>query len=116
MAHSFGGKWTQEKLEKVGYYLQSYATALKNQNFRLIYVDAFAGTGYVSLKDKNENQLSLLEFEETEVREFVSGSAKNALEVNPPFDEYVFIEKNEKRFAELENLKKDFPNLMRWFN
>ncbi len=111
MARSFGGKWTQEKLEKVGYYLQSYATALKNQNFRLIYVDAFAGTGYVSLKDKDENQLSLLEFEETEVKEFVSGSAKNALEVNPPFDEYVFIERNEKRFVELENLKKDFPNL-----
>lgn len=111
MAHSFGGKWTQEKLEKVGFYLQSYATALKNQNFRLTYVDAFAGTGYVGLKEKNENQLSSMEFEETEVREFVSGSAKNALEVNPPFDEYIFIEKNEKRFAELENLKNDFPNL-----
>jgi len=111
MAHSFGGKWTQEKLEKVGDYLQTYTIALKNQNFKLIYVDAFAGTGYVHLKDKDESQLSLPEFVEIEVREFVSGSAKNALEVNPPFDEYIFIEKNEKRFSELENLKKDFPNL-----
>src|SRR5215204_3021600 len=111
MAHSFGGKWTKEKLEKVGNYLQTYATALKNQKFRLIYVDAFAGTGYINLTDKNESQLSLPEFEEIEVREFVSGSARNALEVNPPFDEYIFIEKNEKRFSELEKLKIDFPNL-----
>lgn len=111
MAHSFGGKWTREKLEKVGNYLQTYATALKNQKFKLVYVDAFAGTGYVTLKDKDESQLSLPEFEEIEVREFVSGSARNALEVNPPFDEYIFIEKNERRFAELENLKNDFPIL-----
>jgi three-Cys-motif partner protein len=111
MAHSFGGKWTQAKLEKVGYYLQTYSTALKNQKFKLIYVDAFAGTGYVNLEDKAENQPFFAEFEETEVRDFVSGSAKNALEVNPPFDEYIFIEKDEGRFSELDNLKKDYPNL-----
>lgn len=111
MAHSFGGKWTKEKLEKVGNYLQTYVTALKNQKFKLIYVDAFAGTGYINLIGNNESQLTLPEFEEIEVREFVSGSARNALEVNPPFDEYVFIEKNETRFSELEKLKNDFPNL-----
>ncbi|CAN5281719.1 three-Cys-motif partner protein TcmP [soil metagenome] len=111
MAHSFGGKWTQEKLDKVGHYLQTYSTALKNQKFKLIYVDAFAGTGYVNLQDKSENQPFLIEFEETDVRDFVSGSAKNALEINPPFDEYIFIEKDEKRFSELSNLKKYFPNI-----
>ena len=56
MAHSFGGKWTQEKLEKVGHYLQTYATALKNQKFKLIYIDAFAGTGYINLKEKDTSQ------------------------------------------------------------
>ena len=111
MAHSFGGKWTQEKLDKVGHYLQTYSTALKNQRFKLIYVDAFAGTGYVNLQDKDENQQFLPEFEEIEVKEFVSGSAKNALEVNPPFDEYIFIEKNEGRFSELANLKNDYPDI-----
>lgn len=111
MAHLFGGKWTQQKLEKVGNYLQTYTTALKNQKFHLIYVDAFAGTGYVNLKEKDESQLLLPEFTENDVKDFVSGSTINALEVKPPFDEYVFIEKNEKRVSELNNLKSDYPNL-----
>lgn len=111
MAHLFGGKWTQEKLQKVGHYLNSYATALKNQKFRLIYVDAFAGTGYVTLKEKDETQLLLPEFEEKDIKDFVFGSARNALEVVPPFDEYVFIEKSEKRFVELEVLKNDYQTL-----
>jgi three-Cys-motif partner protein len=111
MAHSFGGKWTQEKLEKVGNYLQTYSTALKNQSFRRIYVDAFAGTGYVNFKEKQNNQMLFPEFEETEVKEFVKGSAQIALNVIPPFDEYIFIEKDENRFSELEKLKEDFPHL-----
>ena len=43
--HSFGGPWTQEKLEILSRYLDAYTTALKNQPFRLIYIDAFAGPG-----------------------------------------------------------------------
>jgi three-Cys-motif partner protein len=111
MAHSFGGKWTQEKLEKVGNYLQTYSTALKNQSFRRVYVDAFAGTGYVNFKEKQSNSLLFPEFEESEVQDFVVGSAQIALNINPPFDEYIFIEKDTSRFSELENLKKDFPHL-----
>lgn len=111
MAHSFGGRWTQEKLEKVGNYLQTYSTALKNQSFKLIYVDAFAGTGYINLKEKQNNPLLFLEFEEFEVQEFVTGSAQIALNVNPPFDEYIFIEKDRNRFSESEKLKEDFPYL-----
>lgn len=45
MKHTFGGLWTQEKLQVLEKYLQFYATALKNQPFTLHYVDAFAGTG-----------------------------------------------------------------------
>lgn len=111
MAHSFGGKWTQEKLEKVGNYLQTYSTALKNQSFRRIYVDAFAGTGYVNFKEKQDSLSLLPEFEESEVQDFVAGSAQIALNINPPFDEYIFIEKDTNRFSELENLKRDFPHL-----
>lgn len=109
--HSFGGKWTQEKLEKVGYYLQTYSTALKNQSFKRIYVDAFAGTGYVNFKEKDENPTLFSEFNESEVKDFVAGSAQIALNINPPFDEYIFIEKDPNRFSELENLKISFPHL-----
>src|SRR5690606_41679286 len=44
--HGFGGPWTEEKLDRVTRYLQAYTTALKNQPFQLMYIDAFAGTGY----------------------------------------------------------------------
>ena len=42
---SFGGQWTLEKLGILKRYLDAYTTVLKNQSFRLIYVDAFAGEG-----------------------------------------------------------------------
>ena len=42
----FGGRWTEEKLEILRKYLQAYNTALKNQPFKRVYIDAFAGTGY----------------------------------------------------------------------
>ncbi len=45
----FGGSWTRTKLNVLQQYLQAYTTALKNQPFRLWYVDAFAGTGTVHL-------------------------------------------------------------------
>ena len=43
---SFGGPWTQEKLEILRRYLDAYTTALKNQPFDLWYIDAFAGSGW----------------------------------------------------------------------
>ena len=41
----FGGSWTQEKLNILRGYLDAYTTALKDQPFKLIYIDAFAGSG-----------------------------------------------------------------------
>ena len=43
--HRFGGQHTDEKLARLHEYLQAFATALKNQGFVLVYVDAFAGSG-----------------------------------------------------------------------
>lgn len=47
---SFGGPWTLQKLNILDRYLDAYTTALKNQPFNLIYVDAFAGEGSFSLQ------------------------------------------------------------------
>ena len=41
----FGGDWTEQKLEVVQKYLGAYTTALKNQPFKKLYIDAFAGSG-----------------------------------------------------------------------
>ena len=43
---SFGSDWTEDKLGRVGEYLERYNVALKNQLFSREYIDAFAGTGY----------------------------------------------------------------------
>jgi three-Cys-motif partner protein len=55
MKHSFGGDWTREKLERVKAYLDAYMTALKNQRFKLGYIDAFAGTGYINQREDNSS-------------------------------------------------------------
>ena len=50
--HGFGGPWTEEKLDRVTQYLHAYTTALKKQPFQLMYIDAFAGTGYRASRQK----------------------------------------------------------------
>ena len=44
---AFGGNWTEEKLDILAKYLDAYTTALKNKQFRLVYLDAFAGAGEI---------------------------------------------------------------------
>jgi len=54
MSQSFGGDWTQEKLARVGKYLNAYTHILSKKNFRFAYIDAFAGTGYNEIKDDDD--------------------------------------------------------------
>ena len=72
----FGGTWTVKKLDAVEDYLSFYTTALKKQGFRLCYIDAFSGSGNVTLKNGI----------------ITEGSAIRALKY--PFDKYIFIEKD----------------------
>ena len=113
MAHSFGGTWTIEKLERVKAYLDAYMKALKNKRFKLGYIDAFAGTGYINPKNDDDSQPFLPAFAEVaeDVKEFYDGSARIALQLEKPFDTYIFIDKSEARTIELEKLKEEFPQL-----
>lgn len=110
MKHSFGGEWTREKIERVREYLVAYMTALKNQPFKLVYIDAFAGTGYINQKAENL-QPFLPEFAEEDVKDFFDGSTKTALQLENPFHTYIFIEKEKARVSELDKLKIEFPKL-----
>lgn len=98
---SFGGPWTQEKLEILRQYLDRYTTVLKKRSFRLTYVDAFAGAGtYADLSDEYE-----------EFYELHQGSAQIALEIDDrPFDRFVFIENNMKRVESLNGLASQYQN------
>lgn len=112
--HSFGGAWTHEKLERVRKYLEAYVKIMRKRTHSYAYVDAFAGTGYINKKAKEsltdeEFQLSLPELLEPEVKDFIEGSARTALRITPGFKKYVFIEKDQKKVSQLENIKVDFP-------
>jgi len=96
---SFGGAWTKEKLEILERYLNAYTTALKEQQFKLMYIDAFAGDGKIPLRDNDTDEIS-----------FLSGSAERAAQVSDKqFDRLVFIEKYPGRCADLEKLSERHP-------
>lgn len=108
----FGGPWTQHKLECLAKYLHAYTQIFhKNpraRHFDTTYVDAFAGTGY--MKAPEVPLLGFMsEFLEG-VESYQKGSVVRALEVEPPFNHYLFIEKDAQRFRELEDLRTRFSN------
>jgi three-Cys-motif partner protein len=77
---------------------------------RFAYIDAFAGTGYQAIREAGNPAIPLLpELLEEEPKRFLEGSAAIALQIEPPFDSYIFIEKDPKRFIELQHLKTDYP-------
>jgi three-Cys-motif partner protein len=104
----FGGDWTERKLDVLADYLSAYNTALKNQPFTRVYVDAFAGTGYREKRQRQFNLSSLFEdTQQDESQRFLKGSAKRALEAQPPFDEYIFVESDAGNVRALEKLRQE---------
>ncbi len=103
----FGGEWTTEKLERVRKYLSAYTTIMSHQTFRFAYIDAFAGTGYRTIKKPDSQE----ELPFPDLDSFLDGSARIALQVQPRFTKYIFIEQSESRFNELQRLKEEFPQL-----
>lgn len=107
----FGGSWTEKKLQILSKYLSGYNTALKNQPFKRVYIDAFAGTGYRQQRKAEYDIPDLFEeFSPSESENFMKGSATLALETRPSFDEYFFIESDQKKVDELDKLKRTYPS------
>ena len=52
----------------------------------------------------------LPEFVEPDSQEFLAGSAQIALQTEPRFNKYMFIEQDESRFLELRKLKEIYPD------
>ena len=108
----FGGDWTTEKLERVKKYLQAYVRIMNKQNFRFLYIDAFAGTGYVELKDKQEDKIAslLLDLAKAEPQRFIQGSAQVALQIEPSFHKYVLIEKKQQKMLRTRKTKNSYSS------
>lgn len=88
MPNKFGGQWTVIKLNVLQQYLTAYLRVMKNQRHRysLVYIDAFAGSGQVSIRDGR----------------LLAGSTKIALDTKG-FDHYVFVEQD---MHHVHNLKR----------
>ncbi|HXY74763.1 MAG TPA: three-Cys-motif partner protein TcmP [Dehalococcoidales bacterium] len=80
----FGSFWTEAKLNAIENYLSAYTIALKKKNYKLCYIDAFAGDGSVVIKDGNE----------------IEGSSLRALKY--PFDKFYFFEKDPYNIEKLK--------------
>ncbi len=106
----FGGDWTEEKLRVLDRYLHAYAQALKNKSFELLYIDAFAGTGYREQRIVASTTTIFDEVAADNSQQFLDGSAKIALRCEPSFHRYVFVEMRKGKVAELEQLKLAFPS------
>lgn len=107
----FGGNWTAEKLDSVGKYLKAYTTALKSKPFHLIYIDAFAGSGYCGKQDGIEPDIPAIpELAADDTTEFLRGSTRVALDVEPPFAEYIFIDRDPTNCIALDKLRDEYPD------
>ncbi|MFV8393159.1 three-Cys-motif partner protein TcmP [Flavobacterium sp. LB2P6] len=102
--NKFGGDWTENKIEILVEYAKAYLTIMNNfakqYNWKLLYFDGFAGSGFIK-KGNEENQ------------KIIIGAASRILEiVNPrPFDLYYFVEKETDNINLLKQNTSDlFPN------
>jgi len=91
------GYWSEIKLEIIKEYAAAYSRIMatrKTPQFYHIYIDAFAGPG----KHISER-----------TGEFVPGSPQIALQIDPPFREYHFIDIDIAKIAELKKLVAQRP-------
>lgn len=110
--HRFGGPWTELKLKAVADYLKFYTTALSQsptpeRPFSLWYVDAFAGTGERTVELETTALLDAAGDRFTTIQ--MQGSARRALDIEPPFSHFRFIERNSRRIKALHDLVGRYP-------
>lgn len=108
------GPWAKEKLDALARYLDFYTKVLKNQPWRTIYLDGYAGGGRAVVraeKRATSGELGLFDQEmsiDGEARELIDGSPRVALGIANPFDRYIFVDPDPDRATELQALKQDF--------
>jgi three-Cys-motif partner protein len=101
------GPWVNEKLDALGRYLDYYTKVLKNQPWRTIYIDGFAGAGRAALRGVSEREGFFVGPDAGELK-LIDGSPRVALGIANPFDRYVFIEPEATRAAQLQGLRTEF--------
>jgi three-Cys-motif partner protein len=115
MKQSFGGKWTEAKLDFVEKYARGYLTVMhrneRASHLTTTYIDGFAGSGLRYITDDPTEDV-FEEMRDAEAQSFFRGSARRALDLNPVFGRYIFIETN-RSYAEMlrRDLATEYPLL-----
>ena len=100
------GQWSEEKLDLLAKYLKAYSDIMSNQKTSnnptrkpwlraYYYIDAFAGSVRPIAKEDEER--------------YVEGSPLRALQTQPQFDGYWFIDVSPQRIERVERLREEFP-------
>ncbi len=96
LKHDIVGVWSELKLEILKKYATAYSQILTNNRLHHAYIDAFAGAGTHVAK---------------RTRKLIPGSPLNALDIQPPFEDYYLIDLDQARVAELRRLTADRKNV-----
>ena len=96
------------KLDIVEKYLKRYSAALHTWCSDVWYIDAFAGTGKRTVRVKPRSG-DLFEEPSPEYVEQRRGSAKIAIDIEPPFNHLLFMDVKPKHVAALNALKAENP-------
>ena len=118
---SWGGSWTEQKLDTFESYVRAYLTIMNAYrdkfHWKLIYFDGFAGSGTRTAEERETEKKKALELfgdEKIETRELsvYQGAAERIIRLEEQmrgFDFYYFIDKEEENCALLELKLSQYP-------
>ncbi|UBF29423.1 three-Cys-motif partner protein TcmP [Kovacikia minuta CCNUW1] len=94
------GRWSEGKLDLLAKYLKAYSVIMNEQKKNWLrayyYIDAFAGS--VRPRAKEDEQ------------RYIHGSPLRALQTEPRFDGYWFIDVSPRRIERMQRLREAFPD------
>lgn len=111
---SWGGKWTEEKLDAFEKYVKAYLTIMNTRRdacgWKLLYFDGFAGSGSRNLEEEKEEVEYAADLfgQEVTIEDFnvYQGAAERVVKIEGDsvrsFDHFYFVDKNEANCKALE--------------
>ena len=111
---SWGGKWTEEKLDAFEKYVKAYLAIMNKfrdtYGWKLLYFDGFAGCGTRTQEEEKEDVIEVKDLFGQEVRaedfNVYKGAAERVVKIESnevrSFDHYYFVDKSDENCKKLE--------------